>query len=280
MTANLENARARIAGSGYSHPGYAARYNATRLATPFVGIEMLRQIARIRRPRLVVDLGAGTGLSTRPWAAYADRVIGVEPNPDMRQQAEEHPGTPANVSYRDAFSHATGLDDDSADVVTCHQALHWMEPEPTYAEVGRILRPCGAFAAYEHTVMPVALHWEVDRAMLEFERKAKAIRPLPGVEPVPENVKQRWMADGHRQRMQESALFQYVTELTFSHQTMGNVENLLAYCRAIGGVSRLLAAQRPEITALLESLRTKMEGLVGREPFPWLWQYRMWVGIR
>jgi ubiquinone/menaquinone biosynthesis C-methylase UbiE len=280
VTAILDDAQARIAGSGYSDPGYAARYDATRPHLPAMGIEMLRRIAHIRRPRLVADMGAGTGLSTRPWAAYADWVIGLEPNPDMRQLAEEHPGTPANVSYRDAFSHNTGLDDGSVDVVSCHQALHWMEPEPTFIEIRRILRPGGALAAFEHTVMPIALHWEVDQAMLKFDRKARAIRPLPGADPVPEIVKQRWTSEGHRQRMQESGQFRYVTELSFSHQTAGNVEDLLAYCRAIEGVSRLLSAGRPEIAALLESLCAEVERLVDRKPFPWLWPYRMWVGIR
>jgi hypothetical protein len=79
--------------------------------------------------------------------------------------------------------------------------------------------------------------------------------------------------------MQESGLFQYGTELTFSQQTTGKVEELLATCRAIDGVSRLLVAGRPEITALLETLERETQRLIGRESFPWLWQYRMWVGI-
>jgi predicted RNA methylase len=41
-----------------------------------------------RRPKLVVDLGAGTGLSTRVWATEADSVVGVEPNDAMRCVAE------------------------------------------------------------------------------------------------------------------------------------------------------------------------------------------------
>jgi ubiquinone/menaquinone biosynthesis C-methylase UbiE len=150
-----------------------------------VGIDILRHIARIRRPRLVVDLGAGTGLSTRPWAAYAGRVIGIEPNPDMRRQAEEHPGAPANVSYRDDLSHDAGLNDDSADVVTCHQSLHWMEPEPTFAEVARVLRPGGASAAYKHALMPVVLHGEANQTLGEFERKSKAIPLCPAQSPCP-----------------------------------------------------------------------------------------------
>jgi SAM-dependent methyltransferase len=35
-------------------------------------------------------------------------------------------------------------------LVTCSQSLHWMEPEPTFAEVARILRRGGVFAAYDY----------------------------------------------------------------------------------------------------------------------------------
>lgn len=40
-----------------------------------------------RRPSLVVDLGCGTGLSSFVWKDAADRIIGVEPNDDMRGKA-------------------------------------------------------------------------------------------------------------------------------------------------------------------------------------------------
>lgn len=50
--------------------------------------DILSQLAG-GRPRVVLDLGCGTGLSTRIWYGYADEVIGVDPNEDMRKQAEE-----------------------------------------------------------------------------------------------------------------------------------------------------------------------------------------------
>jgi SAM-dependent methyltransferase len=287
MTANLTDAQARVRGSGYSEPGYAAHYDATCPPLPIEAIQVLFRYAQLDHPRRVVDLGAGTGLSTRPWAAYAGagstlagEVIGVEPNPDMIAQARAHPETPSNVGYRQAFAHDTGLEDASADVVTCHQALHWMEPAPTLAEVARLLRPGGAFAAYAHPVMPTLLDWRADRALQAFERDSKAIRPLPGAPPVPQNVKQRWHLDGHGQRLVDSGHFRHVRELRFDHQGWGGVGDLLAYCRAVAGVHRLLAAGRPEVVELLETLEREVRRWGGVEGFPWLWSYRMWVGIR
>src|SRR5215218_257245 len=85
------------------------------------------------RPRRVVDLGSGTGLSTRWAARWADEVVGVEPSDDMRAAAEAR--AIRNAAYVKGWSHATGLADASADIVVAVQALHWMEPDPTFREV-------------------------------------------------------------------------------------------------------------------------------------------------
>jgi SAM-dependent methyltransferase len=193
-----ENARARVDGSGYDTPSFAQLYNSARPQVPPVVLDLLRQMIDGQPLQLVVDVGCGTGLSTRPWAAYAAAVIGIEPNAVMRQQAASHPDTPAHLHYRDGFSHQTGLAAASADIVTCSQALRRMEPEPTFAEVARLLRPSGVFVAYEHYPLPT-VSAPVDQAMTHFVDQTTAIE---GGEPVPQTVRQRWPSEGHLARMQ------------------------------------------------------------------------------
>jgi SAM-dependent methyltransferase len=281
MAANMEDIQARIHYSGYQDPGFAAMYDATRPPTPPVAIEIILDVSRIQRPQLVLDLGAGTGTSTRPWAALADAVIGIEPNPQMRQEAEAHQPTPPNVSYQAGYSHDTGLASTSVDVVTCAQSLDWMEPGPTIAEVARVLRPGGIFAAYNRDIMPTVLHWEVDASLQAFDRAARQIRLPPSAgTPVPENAKQRWHASGHLRRLEESGLYRYVTELSFHYRVEGDLDQLLRYVRSIGGVHRLLSKQSPEQIALLEQTEQAIERAAGRGPWPWLWPYRMWLAVR
>ena len=59
------------------------------------------------RPALVVDLGSGTGLSTAIWGGRAERVIGIEPNADMREEAvhkvEDQPYA-ASIEYREGIA--------------------------------------------------------------------------------------------------------------------------------------------------------------------------------
>ncbi len=146
--------------------GEAESYDAFRPQSPPIIMDVLTQLARIQRPSLVVDIGSGTGLSTLMWAERAERVIGIEPNADMRHQAEMHTSQLAhvkNVTYQDGLSTQTNLPSECADIVTCSQALHWMEPEPTFVEIARILRPGGVFAAYDYD-LPFTIDWEVEQS--------------------------------------------------------------------------------------------------------------------
>src|SRR5512146_1783831 len=68
--------------------GIAERYDAYRPSPPSVLPALLAQLAGTAVPEHVVDIGAGTGLSTMIWAGLAQRVTGIEPNEDMRRQAE------------------------------------------------------------------------------------------------------------------------------------------------------------------------------------------------
>src|SRR5215831_19238804 len=84
--------------------GKASSYDRARPMPPPVLLDLLTQLIHLPRPALVVDLGSGTGLSSAIWGERAERVIGIEPNADMRQEAvrkvEDHPCA-AHIEYRE-----------------------------------------------------------------------------------------------------------------------------------------------------------------------------------
>ncbi len=90
----------------------------------------------------VVDLGAGTGISSRLLAARGSNVIAIEPNATMIERAERG----ANHTWQQSTAEATGLASASTDLVTAFQAFHWFDPRAAVREIVRILRP-GARAA-------------------------------------------------------------------------------------------------------------------------------------
>jgi SAM-dependent methyltransferase len=186
--------------TGYTRPGFAARYHAYRPRPPAALAGLLRQLAGTRRP-IVVDLGSGTGLSTFVWDGHADRVIGVEPLDEMRTIAEAENASPRD-HFRAGVAQDTGLPDGMADIVTCAQSLHDMEPECTLAEVARVLRPGGVFAAYDDDWPPV-VHWEVELAFFAFMERVASLRRRYAIT----SDMQQWDEDEHLSRLRTSRHF-------------------------------------------------------------------------
>lgn len=88
------------------------------------------------------DVGAGTGISARLLADRGVRVFAVEPNEAMRDAADPHEG----ITWLNGTAGATGLGDNSVDLVLCAQAFHWFDADAAVREFARILRPGGRLA--------------------------------------------------------------------------------------------------------------------------------------
>ena len=94
---------------------------------------------------VVADVGAGTGISSRLFASRGCQVIAVEPNDEMREAAVDHP----NVEWQDGTADATGLLDQSIDIVVACQAFHWFANPFVMSEFRRIARKRAAMMQYE-----------------------------------------------------------------------------------------------------------------------------------
>lgn len=120
----------------------ASNYAKYRPSYPAEAIDQI--LAGLGEPAQLVaaDIGAGTGISSRLLADREVNVWAIEPNAAMSAAAEAHP----NVKYRQASAEQTGLPSQSVDLVTCFQSFHWFEPDTTFAEFHRILKPSGRLA--------------------------------------------------------------------------------------------------------------------------------------
>jgi SAM-dependent methyltransferase len=246
--------------------GFADLYDQHRPSAPAELGPLLCAYADIDRP-VVVDLGSGTGLSSRWAAAWAAAVVGVEPSADMRAQAEAR--AQAGVTYRHGTSSKTGLDDGCADIVLAVQAMHWMEPTSTLAEVARILRPGGVFATVDADWPPVAgvpgaeLAWQWLHARIRvFEAMgARGLLDqyldgnLPDDDPALDDEdltdphKNRAMPGGvlswskaeHLERIRSSGQFSFARELVLAGHTSGGggAERFIGLLRSQGSYQTL-----------------------------------------
>jgi SAM-dependent methyltransferase len=277
MTADSTAAQAHAANIE-RFSGFADTYDDYRPQPPEAFVDLLVQLVLANPPALVVDIGSGTGLSTRIWSARAEQVIGIEPNADMRREAEERTASlphARNVTYREGLSTATGLPDACADIVTCSQCLHWLEPEPTFAEIARILRPGGIFAAIDCD-WPPTMHVEAEEAWHRFMRRARELETSLGIDRIVKHAAK----DQHLSRMRDSGRFRYTREVLLHNVEEGNAERLVGLARSFGGVATVLSRGVSETEIGLDVLAQEARQHLGDEPLPWYFSYRVRLGVR
>ena len=76
---------------------------------------------------VIADIGSGTGIFSEQLIEHGWEVVGVEPNDDMRAQAERRLGNTGMFESVRATADRTGLPAHSVDCVTAAQAFHWFD---------------------------------------------------------------------------------------------------------------------------------------------------------
>ena len=254
--------------------GVAERYDRNRPSPPRILLELLPRLACARRPALVVDLGSGTGLSTRPWAAVARRVVGIEPNGDMRARAVAATRA-ANVAYMAGFSHATGLKAASADIVFIMQAIHWMEPGPTWREIVRLLRPGGVLASV-HADMPPMIDPRVDSAIRDVELTANRVTARRRLDP----EERKWGREEHLRTLAKTGRFAFHREIGLHDTDEGDAARAMGLAMSMGDTAKALKYGVAERELKLDVLRRIARQVMGRRRQPWLWTYSALIAVR
>ena len=118
-------------------------YAKARPGYPAALFSYLQKNGTLRKDAVVADVGSGTGIFTTQISAFAKKVFAVEPNEDMRRQAElQYAKLPGVVSI-DGTAEQTSLPDASADLITVAQAFHWFDRTAFQTECRRLLKPHG-----------------------------------------------------------------------------------------------------------------------------------------
>src|SRR5262245_51679315 len=89
---------------------------------------------------LAADVGSGPGISAEVFLRHGWRVIGVEPNEQMRAAAEARLSGERFTSINGCAEN-TSLEQESVDVVIAAQAFHWFDVPAARQEFSRILKP-------------------------------------------------------------------------------------------------------------------------------------------
>ena len=125
--------------------GKARAYAQGRPDYPASVVGLLTRESRRENPRLA-DIGSGTGILSRAMLERGWTVYGVEPNDDMRKEAEKRLSAFPRFHSVAGTAERTGLPGASVDLVTAAQSFHWFDAAAFKRECRRILSGGGKVA--------------------------------------------------------------------------------------------------------------------------------------
>lgn len=92
------------------------------------------------------DCATGNGQAARSLATRFDRVCATDLSKEQIAQGFDAP----NISYSAAAAEDSGFEDNTFDLVTVAQALHWFDFTRFWAEVRRVAKPGAFFCAWAY----------------------------------------------------------------------------------------------------------------------------------
>lgn len=108
-----------------------------------------------QEPRIVLELGAGTGKLTAELVRQGHAVHATDPDPAMLEVLRERV---PECSSRQASAEEIPANDRSVDVVVIGQAFHWFDHARALPEIARVLRPDG-HVAIVHNERDTRIPW-------------------------------------------------------------------------------------------------------------------------
>jgi SAM-dependent methyltransferase len=106
---------------------------------------------RIKNFDTAWDCGTGNGQAAVKLAERFKKVYATDISKDQLDNAPQKD----NIIYLNERAEETSIPDNTADLVTVAQALHWFDFTPFYKEVERIAKPGALFAAWTYTRLTI-----------------------------------------------------------------------------------------------------------------------------
>lgn len=97
------------------------------------------------------DCATGSGQTALALSKYYPEVIATDASQNQIMQAQKKQG----IIYRVERAEQPSFEDDSVDLITVAQALHWFDIDAFSSEAGRVLKSGGILAAWTYGLLDI-----------------------------------------------------------------------------------------------------------------------------
>ncbi|MCC8016407.1 MAG: class I SAM-dependent methyltransferase [Clostridiales bacterium] len=123
--------------------GLGKIYSEFRPNYPIQLIDFIFSETKMNKNSIVADIGSGTGKFSLQIINRVKTLYGIEPNNDMRKEAEKELNKFKNFISVNAAAEDTGLENESVNFITAAQSFHWFDKKQFKSECRRILKHGG-----------------------------------------------------------------------------------------------------------------------------------------
>ncbi len=133
-------------------------------------------VSKVREKDMAWDCGTGNGQTAKALSSYFNKVFAT----DISQKQLDNAYQAGNIFYSVQPAEQTIFLNNSFDLITVSQALHWFRFDEFYAEVNRIAKAGAFIAAWTYSLLRISkeidslienLHFNTLRDFWDKERK-------------------------------------------------------------------------------------------------------------
>ncbi|HEX2682805.1 MAG TPA: class I SAM-dependent methyltransferase [Ferruginibacter sp.] len=157
----------------------------------------------VKEKELAWDCATGNGQCARSLSKYFTKVFATDISQKQLDNAYQAP----NIEYALEPAEKTSLADNSVNLVTVAQALHWFNFDPFYSEVKRVAKPGAVIAVWMYSLLQISEaidaviseyhyetlkdHWDPERKYVD-ENYAGIPFPFTGLKSKPFQIRVNW----------------------------------------------------------------------------------------
>jgi len=147
-------------------------YHRYRPSYPVELVDWILELAHVASGANVLDLGCGTGITTRLFSARGLHVVGLDPNGEMLAKA----AALSRGRWVRGAAEALGLRTGSIALAISGQAFHWFDVPSTCAELARVVRPGGLCCAFWNSRARHGINEDYDVLLRRFSSEYAKLR--------------------------------------------------------------------------------------------------------